>query len=593
MKYNVFETINNPEAFKLFLKTILNLPTNVDFFLEVTDTKITIKSVNPKFIDNFNSLMQSPNALRSHLKYSINRIQTSSATHQANSAYPTPISLQKNMGKNFFEKLFSEAQRKKIGGSPDTEADNFIVYSKIQEQDDIEKELINFQIQDYRKTLAKADFFELRKAIAQNNAEPLPRKGSNYALTGPLAPYVNKIIYLDEKMNSVCFNYGFLLNCLTPPELISSEENEFNQINIMLNKQHFLSYMTTILPESFILQTDSNNNNQVSPICFGSAANQKPVVRISLVLDCSSSMHTVLTSYIAHLKNFIAKLTDSEASKFIDQETTTIRIVPFQSQKLFEKEFKLSNKNDIFQFMSSLNTNGGTRLIDTANEEIQFLENNDMTNSVDVAIVFTDGADNESRDKQLIKPKKVRIFAMGLGTTYDKDLLEDMAIQSGGQHINLTNINDFDQILKYITEFSVAQRVFEFTQEARKFIVTVPEGAIVVAKDTLELGKPFTMGEISYEAFLSSMNSNQNDENEIKNKVETPLGAISIDEIMEYIPPSYPEVFASFLLETYQTFGHMTWSYIEPLFNYINYILYPQQETPAETAQNSNLSLRP
>ncbi|MFN3234364.1 MAG: VWA domain-containing protein [Gammaproteobacteria bacterium] len=322
----------------------------------------------------------------------------------------------------------------------------------------------------------------------------------------PIAHHADKLFYLyndDKGSIRFLFDYLLLYRLLFAPTLTTEEMiNNDTETNytITINKEHLVAFLSLIFSEGFVLSVE-NEGAAGRPIVFNTKRGQPKPNLYSLVLDCSGSMSSGFSSYIDKVKSLVQKLHDECHSN------AKLRIIPFNNKLLAQREFDLSQNNlsAIFNYLNSLNAAGHTFLTGTVNQELKSLEKSlDEYNTT--MILFTDGDDNVKSNESKCSlretiqntPQPPKIYTFGLGSSYNREMISELADITGCVHTHLTNVSQFQILEEHMQAIDSARELVTFIQGMTRLIVPAKEGTITVAKDTIRIPVSLRVGNSEY-----------------------------------------------------------------------------------------------
>ncbi len=125
-------------------------------------------------------------------------------------------------------------------------------------------------------------------------------------------------------------------------------------------------------------------------------------------------------------------------------------------------------------------------------------------------VVFTDGehTDPKFTEQQLIDKiqeqtaptakKPPRIFTLGLGSQYKKEVVERWSKGSGVSHIHLNTMDDFNKIYAYGAEMSRPRLLRHIVQGLFKEIISVFNDSITLVPTPLQEDEPFQFADKTF-----------------------------------------------------------------------------------------------
>lgn len=507
------------ENWKLLLASLIKrkIP-EVVFGVNITAHEVVISTTEEQLGLALQTALRSPEAARTSITYSISEQMGHEAPLAAETlvepVYPMPLILKQGIGMAVFERLFGATLLKRLGQIKWTaetgQADSHILYAHCEE------ELLDFtelQIKKYKDILSHASFLELRQALTEDDKQYSPLKGKSNA-PGILAQNIEKILYFKTDLNqqkSIYFDFGLLAKCLTPPDIKAhpGKDEKENHFEIRINKNHLMSYLSILFKEGFILHITENGDQkgEARPICFN-MQRALPVNNVlSLILDTSFSMKTGFDEYIKHVKQFVAKVADEK-----DFSEAHIRISVFNDKYERCQDFSPHQIVDIPAFLDTLEANGNTYLNGTLCEELSYIKRQVDENAI--VVLFTDGEDNKTSAEKSRELEEVtagfkrscnppKIYSLGLGSSYNKEKLTELAVITGGEHIKLNKIEDFDAILAHLDKMGKVRRLTRFIQEMKAFSVPAYEGEVTISPNTISVPGAFSVDETDYYVVLN------------------------------------------------------------------------------------------
>jgi hypothetical protein len=511
------DTRTLPEKWKLLFNSLLQSshPNGASFEILASEEEIVFITPDQALAASLTSILNSPEAARASLNYSLTEEKSFALTALRKKHYPEPIKLDQHQGNTVFEKIFGDSIILRTGKMPWNVADlptkdSFIAYFTCEKQ---YGKLSRHQVDTYQDILSSATFEELRRAIAldetQHSVVPL-----NLDQKGVLAKHIDKILQVRSEgdVDTIYFDYGLLITCLTAPEM-QVTETVAHQFQIRLNKQHLINYLNLIFQEGFVLHiTGKDDEQKALPICFNTKGSIPVDNVVSLILDISQSMEADFSDYIKHVYTFIKKLAENDS--FLNAR---LRIVPFNEAHSLAEYFISNKKEDldkIDKYLTSLKAKGGTHIYKALQTELTELIKLSVKNNITV-LTFTDGDDNEDKlgkEKNITALKNVleqmthashpaRIFALGLGSNFSVENLRNLANASHGEFIKLNSIADFITIFDHLDKMGQARLLARFVQDLSETSFTVPvyANSISVAPQALKFPLAFSVGESRYD----------------------------------------------------------------------------------------------
>ncbi len=485
---------NTIEDWKLLFASLLKAQAQpLDFSLEFNNGSLIFNTPDAKLAEDLEKILKSPETVLTNIDYTLQKVKSGAEPATVPPIplvqYPKQIELADGIGEIFFTSLFNANLRQKIGIAWNTEnkKDNNHILEASCDPDFIE--VTQAQINMFRQILAKASFDQLRQAIAadKNEQKPLEKQEKE---DGPIAPFVDKILYLSSDHTKIYFDFGLLVKCLTPPKvepLVPAGATNSTDVNFVfrIDPQHLMNYLSIIFQEGFILHI---SGDKAKPICFNMERAIPRKQSVSLVIDCSGSMAPDEAPLKENVINFVNGMANNP--QFDDTE---IRITHFSDATSETAVFNLKEAEVITNHVESLKMGTHTALHSTIHKVLSKLEPELNT----TVVIFTDGVDSGSMPleqlelltntliKETTNPPK--IFTLGLGHKYNFDLLNELAKSTGCQHIKLETMEDFKNIFQYLDTMSVSRRLVRILQESAKlaFIFPAKEGCLTVSPTTV------------------------------------------------------------------------------------------------------------
>lgn len=580
------------ENWELLFSSLLTSKINHDSFsITTTHSELIIHSKEQTLQKTIAAALSSPEAARTSVSYSLlDRVDESSipTAHPTLTEpfYPPILEINSGIGQLIFEKLFGDKITKRIGHikwNAELERENcHVLYAHCEEG---LEDLSALQVKKYKEVLSKASFSELRKALASKEEFYSPLTLKDGAINGILESHIDKILTIqtNHAKQTIYFDFGLLAKCLTPPRLLQAPIDEEKEISfeIRIDKNHLMSYLSIIFNEGFILNISHNQEkHEAQPICF-SMQRAIPVNNsLTLILDCSTSMEQCFPSYIKQVKDFIIKLSEEK-----DYADATIRIKPFASEELASHEFALTHLDVIGRFLDSLEANGNTYLNGTIHSELKHIKS-ELQIKNNTIIIFSDGEDNQTSEeinsnlaslttdlKKHTNPPK--IYTLGLGEHYSKEKFADLSAITGGEHIKLDKIEDFDAIIRHLNKMGKVRRLARFIQEMKAFTVPAYEGEVSVAPIKLSVPGPFSVDGKEYYVLLEKP--------ELVMEEKEDLAIVSINEPTATLLQEPTDLPIAAVIEPTPTLVQATQGY-NSLLRHFNY-LWKRDENPTVNIQ--------
>ena len=185
------------------------------------------------------------------------------------------------------------------------------------------------------------------------------------------------------------------------------------------------------------------------PSSYGNADTSK--LDIALVIDSSGSMwgNDMSGLRITTSKLFVDKLQENDRASVVDFDSTADLITGFTSDKDLLKTS-----------LDKIDDNGGTNIYEGIKTALDEFDNNGR-DSVRNMIVLTDGQDSRSHDYDSIlkraKDNNIIVYTIGLGSSVDIGLLNNIATTTGGKYYHASLAGDlvaeFDKITGETIDF--------------------------------------------------------------------------------------------------------------------------------------------
>ena len=165
-------------------------------------------------------------------------------------------------------------------------------------------------------------------------------------------------------------------------------------------------------------------------------------IGLDLLVDTSGSMEPVFPQMLSTLKGFIRSMDYSigDSAEIISFDDTVMYMCSFTN-----------NLDYLLTGVSNMSPNGMTSLYDALYTGVTRAAGRKGPNCV---IAFTDGRDNNSAHTynevlRFAREKKIPIYLIGSGDV-DRDSLEHLAAETGGQYWSIDDISDVGQVMREV-----------------------------------------------------------------------------------------------------------------------------------------------
>jgi uncharacterized protein YegL len=497
------QQMTDEAKWKLLFSTFLQTPVaQLDLEVNVTAESILLATADRQVAERLLKILNSPQRLRASLDYTLTESKAVANKDIAEVFYPPAIKLAHGIGTQVYPQIFGEAALRDYGffewtGEVDRD-DCFVLKGNCGAEEDFTL----LKIAKYKEILSSATFEDLRNALSSEleHYKPLTNRRQK---AGVLAKHIDKIIYPSNDNTQIFFDYGLLINCTQAPAMTivaaELEEKSPPRYEIRIDKTHLINYFSMVFPEGFVMNV---NGNEGTPIVFSMKRAMPLKHVISLVLDCSGSMAASRESYLAHVKNFIKKISQQEEYK--DAE---VRVTHFASYSHLET-YQLSDLTNLLAYISGLMMTGGTELNAALSKELTALLTRSKSNENVTVVTFTDGVDDglpqplkdlaatmgQINKKHGARP---RTFAMALGE-YDTTKLTALTEMTGGALITLKAMDDFKKIFDHLTEMGRVTEFMTFVQQNMQFVTPGYTNELCVSGRAITLPGDFSVNNTAY-----------------------------------------------------------------------------------------------
>jgi hypothetical protein len=496
--------ITPDQKWELFFSALLKsrVP-NLDFQVKVEGEDILINTTDKLLVETIQDVLTSPEKARASLPYTLtNSSKNVSSVQLQEIIYPEAIAVEHGDGQKIFSRILGEANLKRVGCPNWDEEEKETTNQKIlfAKNDNLES-LSQHQVDFYRDLFSHASYAEFRNALAvkDDDYKPLPQTKNK----GILAKHIHKILF--KKNDTFNFDYGLLMKCLIAPSMFLRHISSTDNYEMRINKNHLISYISTVIKEGFILlpQGDANAaTQQATPITFNMGQAIPVKTNFTFLVDCSSSMNAGFNEFKKYIHDYIIKITLQD-----DLADADISITPFETVMQPTKTFTVvelkRNPSLLATYFSTLVANGNTTLDLTIAETLKKLKQHTQDIN-DIVIICTDGEDSYGKQhleqlkdrsaeiKSKINPPK--LYTVGFGERYDEKKLETLGQITGCEHIKLNDTKDLDKLMELlkIPEITKARVLATFVQE----LEAVPTEITVVTHEN-DLGVPKQQGTLT------------------------------------------------------------------------------------------------
>lgn len=489
--------------------------------VETDEHEIAIITTNANVLPVIQQAFSSPAVTRQKLHYTLKEVLNVESGDEVEVRNPE-FDLTNISAKELLSRIFTEETLDEIGISERL----FNLY------DNVSEGVLRIPIQSgyghktkwegqsviLRSAMLVAGIKGMRDAFVKQERVILSDEQSSQMDSVESSPAFERVVSVELNENlhlEFIFNYKALLKILFPhaPEINYSFDPASSRWEIVIKRQEVLNYLVNTFYEGFVL---SRQKDLFRPIFLPRGTLVKERNLISVVLDCSGSMHNVFFKYISYVESFLVKVLESSTADDI------IRIVNFATD-MEVKEFVLTGNQPadakaIRIHLNSLKSDGATYLYNTTMSELKALEQ--YPNYVESMVIFTDGEndiglsgdsyeDRQQRDKAFLndferhmQSKSVHqvpsVFTMGLGMRYRRELLETWSNLTGVSHTHLNNIDDFSLVFAHLEKMRLPRILVTFMQNLVKEYRSVYEGSLSMLSDFIDSTKPFEVNNTTY-----------------------------------------------------------------------------------------------
>lgn len=326
--------------------------------------------------------------------------------------------------------------------------------------------------------LVDTPLYKLRQCFAAAGV-PLPEKSS----AGENAPYhfiardlLAKCFGLtdvDGKLYQF-FDAGLLHKLLYPPRIAVGDD--LGNCQITVSKEALIAYLKQVFDEGFVLNLTDEAGSAAQPVLLPNPARSRAIsgTHVNLILDNSASMTDVRSEYLRQITQFLDSL---EATFRPDDKLSitlfgdNVQTTAFTFRTLSEAKHHVTLR---------LGCNQRTALYNAICERITAIQAPNATQNTDntVFVLLTDGDDNggdyifgnrcklfdvsQGFASATVKPK---IFTLGLGGNYNNTVCRNIASSTGGEHVHLKTLSDFNGVYEHLERIKMPRTVVEFLQQ--------------------------------------------------------------------------------------------------------------------------------
>lgn len=495
---------------------------NIKYEIQILNDEIIIKAEHQdsqKIQQKLQETLQSPEHFFNQLPYSVLTENFSSRNINQNTRqYPQvkPPEDTVDSGISIFKNLFSEETIK--GAALDVDAlfdvnkgarsTGQVLYS-MPAKNKVKGELWNKILEVLLLSFHNVNIKTLREIWA-NKGHYLPKPGEmgddseNEVIFSGLAQQCFGVLEENNPSSNTAthvklyFDYGLLYRFIFPPQIDNTS------VGIKIQKKHLFHYVRMLIsgggPLIRVYKKNGSENQN------GNGEDQLMAMPIFLAPEKVQYQRHHYTAIIDHSGSMISASTSSKYKSVLDQIKNDIlvfikKLQEFDSQAKIKivffdditesKEFDISQTYEISSYIAQFHTRGGTRLLGTIQDELTSLLKDQITKNYNSAVVLlTDGEDTAAVNRAdalnqigatlsqfKIEGRKLpKFFTMGVGISYDKDVLVRLADKTGTPFIHLHSVEDFKDIYRYLNSIQYEQQLMDFlvkTGDSRHYSVPV------------------------------------------------------------------------------------------------------------------------
>ena len=499
---------DDSHAWQQFFSSILSDKKSA-FSVQAFEHSIELQTSDENLVSHLQNILGSPSTIQQQLSYELMSTKSASPHLTLTSFDETPDIANFDFT-TFTRALFDTSTSMMLGlnGKVTDDTDMQTVSIDIGKPDSTLNKWYEGTINTL-KQLLNIELSTLRSIFLEKR-DPLTIDGhSTSSESTELTKFMPDIINTSE--NKLHINYGFLLQLLFPPRPQLSyeeelEENSNKMYTIRYPRVALNNYLASVFREGFFLKP--NTNNTANSFLLSAQSPKIPDNQYILLLDCSGSMESVMSSYKEQVNNFVADIIK------VAGENDEIKLVAFNTQAT-SKTFRVSelqkNPEPIFAWVGNLEANFRTRLKGTLSDALTSAE---KSTKETVVVVFSDGLDNEStleEQKALTKKSEelarssmpTKIYTVGLGDYYEEKLFNFLSNSTACTHIKLDSMEDFAQINQELGKMQIPREIVEFMQstmsDCKPQRYPAYQGHLSKGP-LLELDNPFTVNGQKYTA---------------------------------------------------------------------------------------------
>ncbi len=502
--------IQDADAWKALISAFLESRTDLsETKLEVatSSSQVTITISDARALATLNEIFRSAQATRDSLQYALHESDANLSTHLVTSPLfdDSQMRAPEVISHLFSPNLVAECGINEHLLNPANDNKSERVF-----RIPIPKRAGYDLIWQGRAMMLKAALSPARKGMLMKAFQEDKPFQSNDAVTSnnfTLEPGFEKIVEIEQQADGTkCFaiRYGEYLNLLYPhAPRMENVQNRGSTTSVTLDRKALIDYLRYTFQEGFMLA-------KRQPVLLPSETPlQKANNVYTLVLDRSGSMLSVFPEYKEKVKTLCQQLVNN-----ICALGDIIRIIDFDDKIGHDEAWVIDkDKNNLFRQISyhinRLDIGGSTNLYGTVFSTLNSLKQK-YPEHEHCLVVFTDGDNTSSgiTEQQLIDKiteqtgptakKPPRIFTLGLGDRYKREVVEKWSHGSGVSHIHLNTMSDFDEIYAQGAKMSRPRLLRHIVQGLFKEAVSVFNDSLTLVSKPLTEGEPFQFAEKNY-----------------------------------------------------------------------------------------------
>ena len=335
--------------------------------------------------------------------------------------------------------------------------------------------------------LKKLNFAQLRAILWSKEFQPasIDKESKN---DGPMASMVEKILFFDERSQSVVFDYKLFINCLISPQMQETTSSEMLQIQFPSAVQ-LLNYLRTSIGHDFIIKADEKSEGKTGHVIAlgGDSTTTTTFTRpnhFHYLLDCSESMtwrRDQNQDFDETLFPEVKKISKDIAEKIEEVATPSTRfsVYPIKDPgwPMTHRDYEIKKEEKALEncksYIESLQVDSGTNLYGVLLETFQLINQHPEFNHI--VVLVTDGEDqNEEKIQKTLFNQLTKIcnsyynsatppqiFIVTIGRNVAAELTQKLSAATQATVLEIGKQYEIAQLFDFFKQMHLPMRVVE------------------------------------------------------------------------------------------------------------------------------------